>query len=117
MVLLMLPSANMSAKHGIHKWSEMWRTNMDDNVHICDCHITLKRNEHCVQMHMCAVSNVVGINEKKQICLLNKEYLSDDICRRTNVSAKCKILLTLIKTSLAFLKTKTYAKQGINKWS
>ena len=37
----------------------------------------------------------IGINEKKQICLPNKEYISDHRFEGTNLAAKCKTFLTL----------------------
>ena len=46
----------------------------------------------CIDTHMFIVSMVIGMNEKKQICLPNKEYKSDHRSERTNMATLCKIL-------------------------
>ena len=44
--------------------------------------------------HVYTISKVIGINEKKENYLPNKEYLSDPESQRTYMTAKCKIFVT-----------------------
>ena len=46
-------------------------------------------------MHCGTISNVSGRNGKKEICLPHKEYLTNQICERTNMAIKCKISVTV----------------------
>ena len=42
---------------------------------------------HCVQIHVCTISEVIGMKKKKS--LPKKEYIGDHRCKRTNIAPKC----------------------------
>ena len=49
----------------------------------------------CIDAHMCTISKVIGINEKKEICLPNKKHMNGHRCERTDMAAKYKIYVTV----------------------
>ena len=46
---------------------------------------------------MCRISKDIGINEAKEICLPNNEFISCHGCERTNMAAKCDMLMNCSK--------------------
>ena len=64
------------------------------------------------------ISKDIGINKEKEICPPSKESISDHKCERTDMVAKCEMLMNnsrnFIDTSP---KTTMNAKQGIHRES
>ena len=52
-----------------------------------------------------------------KICLPNKESLSNHRCERTNIVAKCEILMNCSEHFIGICKKNAAAKQGILKGS
>ena len=44
-----------------------------------------------IYKRVCTISKDIGIDEAKEICLSNKEYIRSCRFERTNVAYKCKI--------------------------
>ena len=71
--------------------------------------VNLTLNGH---QHMCTISEDVGINKEKEICLPNKESISCHRCERTTMDAKCEMYMNCRKNFIGICK-KNAAKQGI----
>ena len=48
----------------------------------------------CTDRHVCPFSKLVGMR-KKQVCLPNKQHLSDHSFKTANMTAKCKIIMNI----------------------
>ena len=64
--------------------------------------------------HVCIISKDICINKEKEICLPNKECIIDHSCKRTNMVAKCKIVINCSKNFIGSCK-KYGCLQGIIK--
>ena len=57
-----------------------------------------------IHMHMCTFSKDIGINMEKEICVLNKEFISGQKHEKTNVAAKCEIFMNCSKNLIGICK-------------
>ena len=58
----------------------------------------------CIDIHVCTIPKGIGINKGKEICLANKEFLSDHRCEITNTVAKCEISMNCSKNFIGIFR-------------
>ena len=89
---------------------------------ICNPLNTSRALALCIDTHMCTNSEIICMNEEKNRCVSNKEFLSDHRYERTNITASCKIfdcdlkpLLAMCIGTLMLTISKAISMNGKNK--
>ena len=54
---------------------------------------------YLVHIHVCTISNDIGINKEKEVCLTNNESISGHACERATMIVKYEIFMNHSKAS------------------